>query len=300
MATPSLSAARRVLRHNRTVGAVHRCGHHWVQTEMLPAARRLEQSGPADRRLASRAFRLLGDLHDLNGAPRAAVRAYQRAVKLAPRKPGPWHAMGCMLDNMGLFGRARHALARAVQLAPKDELMRGDLERVEWAIFNDCPVLFEEGNLIWEASEALAAGRWKKALGALDGKRSIRARQVRARVYAARGDVKRTVEQWRGIADGSGRVQLQHGDWYYALSGPVAESSELWRLMLWKVRRRLDGGAVLLPPSLDELDVDDDKRFELYVRYQLAQAEGNVQGLLALAARYPTWREPGEAALRLG
>ncbi|MEQ9325407.1 MAG: hypothetical protein RIF41_39940 [Polyangiaceae bacterium] len=300
MTAPSITVARRLARQYRSVGGVHRRGHDWVHGVLLPAARKLEQAGPADQRLASRVFRVLGDVHDLNGAPRAAVRSYQRAIKLAPKKPGPWHAMGCMLDNMGLFGRARHALARAVSLSPKDDLLRGDLERVQWAILNDCPVLFEEGNPVWEASEALAAGRWKKALAVLGGKRSVRARQVRARVHGSRGDVEQALAQWRGIADVSGRIQLQHADWYYALQGPVAQSSELWRLMLWKIRRRLDGGAVLLPPSLDELDVDGDKRFELYARYQLARTEGNVQGLLALSARYPTWREPGEAALRLG
>jgi len=300
MGPPSLAVARRLLRQYRSVGAVHRHGHEWVKDAFLPAARRLEQGRPSDRRLASRGFRLLGDVHDLNGAPRAAVRAYQRAIKLAPRDSGPWQAMGSMLDNMGLFGRARHALRRAVALAPEDELLRGDLERVEWAVFNDCPVLFEEGNPIWEASESLAAGRPNEALSALKRKRSIRARQVRARVHGARGDVPRALDEWRAITDASGRVQLQHADWYYTLQGPVAQAPELWRLMLWKIRTRLDGGAVLLPPSLDELDVDVDKRFELYVRYQLARTEGNVKGLLALAARYPTWREPGEAALRLG
>ena len=300
MTAPSLTVARRLSRQHRSVGAVHRRGHEWVQHELLPAARKLEQSGSSDRRLASRVFRILGDVHDLNGAPRAAVRNYQRAIKLAPNKPGPWHAMGCMLDNMGLFARARHALARAVTLAPKDASLRGYLDRVQWAIFNDCPVLFEQGNSVWEASEALASGRWKKAIAALKGKRSVRARQVRARAHGSRGDIHGALEQWRGIADGSGGVQLQHADWYYTFQGPVAQSAELWRLMLWKIRRRLDGGAVMLPPSLDELDVDGGKRFELYVRYQLARTEGNVQGLLALSARYPTWREPGEAALRLG
>ena len=111
MTAPSITVARRLARQYRSVGGVHRRGHDWVHGVLLPAARKLEQAGPADQRLASRVFRVLGDVHDLNGAPRAAVRSYQRAIKLAPKKPGPWHAMGCMLDNMGLFGRARHALA---------------------------------------------------------------------------------------------------------------------------------------------------------------------------------------------
>jgi hypothetical protein len=205
-----------------------------------------------------------------------------------------------MLDNMGEFSRARHALQRACSLAPKDELLRGDLERVEWAMLNDCPVLFEEGNPIWEASEDLASDEPGAALARLARKRSLRARQMRARVYGAQGEVELAVAEWRAIADGDARVHLQHADWYYTFQGPVADAPELWRLMLWKVRRRIDGGAVSLPPTLDELDVSEEKRFELFVRYQLARTEGNVSALLGLASRYPTWREPGEAALRLG
>lgn len=267
----------------------------------LPASRKLENATrSSDRRLAARAFGIVGDVHDLNGAPRAAVRAYQRAVKLAPRQAEPWHAMGCMFDNMGLFKRARHALRRAVSLAPQDDLLRGDLERVEWALFSDCPVLFDETSPNWAASEELAAGHPKRALAVLARKRSLRARQMRARVFGAMGDAEGATRQWRAIADGSGRVHLQHADWFYTLQGPVADDPELWRLMLWKIRTRLDGGAVVLPPTLDELDVAEEKRFELFVRFQLARTEGNVSALLGLAARYPTWREPGEAALRLG
>jgi tetratricopeptide (TPR) repeat protein len=298
---PTLVHAREVLRRHDSAGAIHRRGHDWVRLRYLPGLRKLEQGAArADQRRAARGWRLIGDVHDLNGAPRAAVRAYQRALRMAPQQPGPWHAIGCMLDNMGSFQRARHALLRAVSLAPNDELLRGDLERVEWAMFNPCPVLFEADNPLWEGAEELAAGRPNQALARLGRRRSVRARQVRARIHGARGDADGALAQWEAIASMSGRVQLQLADWYYTLQGPSADSPALWRLMLWKIRRRLDGGAQRLPPTLDELDVPEGKRFELYVRYQLARTEGDMQALLGLATKYPTWKEPGEAVLRLG
>ena len=42
------------------------------------------------------------------------------------------------------------------------------------------------------------------------------------------------------------------------------------------------------------------KRFELYARFELARCQQDVAALLALAGKHPSWREPGEAALRLG
>jgi len=282
------------------MGVVHRRGYHWVQQTFMPAVHKLEASSrSADVRLAAKAWSLLGHLHDINGTPRAALRAHRNAQRLAPRDARSWHAIGCLLDNMGAWQRARHALLRAAKLAPDDELLAGDIERVEWAIFNPCPALYEERNVMWHASEALARRHHNKALKLLQRRRTVRARQIRARVHAVRGDAAAAVREWQAIGNLSGKVQLQHADWYYTLRSDAADDPALWRLMLWKLRTKIDGGSHHYSPSLGELDLGEVKRFELYARLQLARCEGDIDALLAMAAKYPQWREPGETALRL-
>lgn len=299
-AAPTLATARRLVQANATLGALHHAGHAWVCAHWMPAVARLAASRQkAHHRTAARAYALLGDVHDLNGAPRAAVRAYHRALKLWPQHVEAWHGIGCMLDNMGRFKEARHALRRAAKLRPDDELIAGEIERVEWALLHGCPVLYEERSVMWRAAEALAAGHHNKALSLVGRRRSIVGRQLRARILAVRGDVARAIGEWERIAASKGTIQLRHADWYYTLRGPVGERAELWQLMLWKIRGRLEGGAFSFSPSLAELDLSGAKRFELHVRYELARCEGDVRALLALAGTYPTWREPGEAALRL-
>ena len=297
----SLARARALTERYQVLGDLHRQGHHWVQAHFLAALRRLEgASRKTDRGRAALGWILMGHLHDLNGTPRAAIRAYQRALRVSPGAVAAWNGVGCMLDNMGHYQRARHALARAAKLAPDDEDVAAHLERVEWSLLNPCPVLYDTRSVLWHAAEALAAGRPNEAMALVARKRSARARQQRARIHGSMGNALAAVAEWSRIGSQGDRVQLQHADWYYLLRGPAADEPTLWKLMLWQIRGKLEGGAYHYPPSLAELDVTEEKRFELYVRYELARCEGDVATLVALAGNHPSWREPGETALRLG
>ena len=282
-----------------------------MQTSFLPCARLLAESPVRrDRHAAGQAFYLLGDCHDLNGAPRAAIRSYQRALRLDPKRADAWREIAAMLENMGELKRARRALLRAQSLARRDDLIVGDLERVEWAMFNRVPAMYGEGSWLWEASEQLAARRPRRALAIVGCKRVVKARLMRARCHGALGDSEGVVREFAAIgkangtnskgAHSRGAVQLRHADWYYTFQGSVANSADLWKLMLWKIRRKLEGGCFNYPTSLWDIDVSEAKRFELYARFQLARCESDPSALLALAGKYPSWREPGEWALRLG
>lgn len=297
---PTLTQARGLVAGCQVVGHVLGPGHHWVQRSFLPALRRLAKArSRTDRRVGARGYELLGGVHDLNGAPRAAIRAYQRSLQLQPNSARSWRAIACMLENLGHYQRARHALLRAQALDPEDGLVGADLERIDWALYHPCPVLFEEGSVALEANEALAAGRYRKAQELLGRRRTIRIRQLRARIHGARGEVDGVVKQWTAIGSGKGRLQLQHADWFYALQGPAAEDARLWRVMLWKIRPKLDGGSFNYSESLWDIDVPTAKRFELHSRCELARCEDDLEALLALAGKYPTWREPGQLALKL-
>jgi len=297
---PTLTAARGLVGGCRIVGDVLGPGHHWVQRSYLPALRRLAKArSRADRSLGARGYELLGGVHDLNGAPRAAIRAYQRCLQLQPDSARAWRAIACMLENLGHYQRARHGLLRAQALDPNDGLATADLERIDWALYHPCPVLYEEGSLALEVNEALAAGRYNQARELLGRRRTIRVRQMRARIHGARGEVDELVKQWTAIGNAKGRLQLQHADWFYALQGPAVDDPRLWRVMLWKIRPKLDGGSFNYSESLWDVDVAMAKRFELHARGELARCEGDLEALLALASKYPTWREPGQHALKL-
>jgi hypothetical protein len=272
-----------------------------MNEQLLPHVAKLAASSrKSDRHLAARVHHLVGDVHDLNGAPLAAMASYQRALALHPRRARSWGAIACMLENMGELGRARAACRRALKLAPGEVVLAADLERMEWATFHPYPVLYERGNRRWAVSEALATDRLRRALGLVGTGKSNAECQLRAQVFGALGDAGAVIHEWQTIARGRGRVELGRADWFYSFQGRAGGEPALWRLLLWIIRPRLAGGAFPYSPSLWNIDVSDQKRFELYARLELAKSEGDVAALLALAGRYPRWREPGEMALRLG
>lgn len=296
----SLTAARNILRAHSDLASLHRRGHRWVEAFFVKALSRLATREPrSDRRLAASGYLTLGRLHDLNGVPRAAMRAFDRGLRLAPDEPLLWRGLGAMFEAMGSYERARHAFGRALRLAPADELLRADRERADWAMLGGCPVLYAADSPSWNAMEALAAGDPEAGLAILGRRRSDAVRRARARILAVQGDVEGVVAEWRALVEQAPRVALQHADWYYTFDGEVAEDAGFWRLMLWQVRRRLDGGILVMSPTLERIDLPELKRFELYLRYQLARCERDLPALLALAGKYPAWREPGEAALLL-
>lgn len=59
-----------------------------------------------DRRLLSGAYYVVGDIHDFNGAPRAAISAYRRSLRFDPSEAAAWREIGGMLDRMGHRTRA--------------------------------------------------------------------------------------------------------------------------------------------------------------------------------------------------
>jgi tetratricopeptide (TPR) repeat protein len=301
MALPiDLARARSLVRVHDRPGRLHHRGYEWVRTRFLPCLRRLEQAVRAsDRRLAAQGWRELGRAHDLNGTPRAAMRAYQRWLALEPTSVDAWRAIAAMHEAMGEYSRARLALLYARRIDPNHEGAALELERVLWLSLEKFPSIYEARSVAWRAREELAAGRGARALRLLARRRAPQYRQLRARVFGARGDVERLLGEWRAIANGKEGIRLQFADWFYTFQGKAGEDPRLWRLLLWQVRPKLETTGFYTSPTLGELGVSELKRYELHVRFQLACAEEDVSALLALARSYPSWREPGEAALRL-
>lgn len=300
MPRPTLVEDKRLVERHASLSTIHRRGFRWFDETYRPALERLERSKQlALRRVAAFGWHRVGDLHELHGAPRAAVRAFLRSLRIDAEDPDGWHALGAAYAAAGSYRRARYAILRGLSLAPDDELMQSDLDGVELAMLHEMPGVYDSDDPVWHAQEHLAAGRLDEALQKLRRRRSARARQVLARVHAARGDQRGVLRQWEGVARGGAKVRLEHADWFYVFNGPPGNDPDLWRLMLWKVRHRIEGGAVSFSSTLAELEVPEAKRFELLARCELARCERDVPALLALAGRYPTWREPGEAVLRI-
>jgi tetratricopeptide (TPR) repeat protein len=282
---PSLAHARSILRDVDYVGDVDIRGHAWLTHEYLPCLRRLARSQrKSDRLLASIGYYVLGDVHYVHDAPRAAIRAYRRCLSLDPNQAAAWREIGGCLQFTGEYIRARNALRKSVRVDPDDDLAESDLEGAEWDLRNPRPPLYREGDAYWESSELLASGRYSAALAILGRKVSSKARRWRARVYAAMHDGGRALREWRAIVAMGGRITIEEADCFF-LRGAMWDLAEFWQMMLEAASRCWN----LCPCRHEGLPLGS---HSLCARYHLARINGDTRAASRLAAKYPKWKEP--------
>ena len=304
---PSVADARTLLGRYDFVSEVYERRYLWLVERFIPCVKVLASSRRwGDRRRAAKGYYLLGDVHDLNDAPRAALRAYRRCLKLDPDDAAAWREIGEMLFAMGDYQKAKNACRRALALAPSDVLVPRPASLDEQITRRPAP-LYKPGDPFWEASELLAKSFPKKALNLLQRKRSIRARQLRARAHGAMGQPHAVMRQWTAIANMDGPVRTESADWFF-LPDEIWDAPRFWETMLrlahgnrmrgdscwnyhgslWKIffqreRRVLRAGRF----SSQEIVL-------LHLHYHLARTNKDLATISTLSSLYPRWTEAAQ------
>ncbi len=254
--------------------------------------------------MLSGAYYVVGDIHDFNHAPRAAISAYRRSLRFDPSEAAAWREIGGMLEWMGHHTRARTALRRALVLAPDDEYAQSDLRYLEQ---DGADAVFREGDPVWEVDELLARGRLDHAWTSARRFRGVRGLLCAARVLGARGDDGAVLRVWDRIVRSRSPVELSSGDWFF-LPETVFEAREFWS-GLWKLGRRLKAGVFVSSDTLihalpraraEHRSLKDGTTHQrLMIRYNLARTCDDIASLRRLLRGYPTWKEPREVLKRL-
>jgi tetratricopeptide (TPR) repeat protein len=293
----SLSVARRFFRRIRFVTDVYFHGYQWTQRRFLHALQMLRQaSQDSDRFAASIGYYILGDVHDFNHAPLAAMRAYRCSARLWPAAGPAWREMGLIHEALGQRGEAVRALRKAVRADPTDHLAVEDLKSFEEA--PSAGPIYRVGDPFWQSSEFLAASRYSRAIAVLSGKRSLRANRYLARVYGALQETTRVLELWERIVKLKGRVEIEGADWFF-LPPVIWNTPDFWRMLL-QIAPRVDDWFVLKGhESLQGAGIHGRERFELFLRYHLARTRRDFTIAHELTTRHPEWREAAELAQRL-
>jgi hypothetical protein len=218
------SIVRKKVRDTGPVSLLIARGYPWLVRSYLSALEEVASTARTEeqRRLAADALYTLGDLHDFNGAPLAAIEAYRRSVAINPQAGGAWRELGSMLANVGKTAEARRALRRALRCDPSDTYARDDLEALK-----DTPPLYRQGDACWEANELLARHQPEAALARLRGLRSVRARLVRLRAMGALGQEEPALQGWQDLARSRGPIMLDWGDWFF-LPPRLYENPAFW------------------------------------------------------------------------
>jgi len=300
------------------LGTVYDRGYSWAWSQFVPAVERVAAAKTRrERVLAAEGYWYIGDIHDLNCAPRAAVRAYRKAVQLDPKFAEAWRELGLRLGEMGDHKGEVRALRRALSLGHDDpESAALELKDAMENVENAPEPAYDNGGWFdapaptWDAWELLAERRADEALDLLKRKRSMQMRQLRAAAYGARGDTERQLEVWEAIGRGRGWVLLGLQDWFF-LTKASWNSPRFWRALRAAGKRfcqilnkQHDGLFRAIPEPKGQSGTAAerrryDRRRRLIVRYHIARTTRNANAARKLAEQYPKWTEVQRLAKRL-
>ncbi len=197
-------------------GDCYRLGAAWRERVLVPTVRELRRhaiTDPEARDMVAFAHVVLGTIHELNRAPRAAMRELRRALSMATSRHTRGEAWVELVEVAASMGDRRVSGAYARRAARFGEEYG---RRAEEARRETAPSFFE-GDPVWEVDERLARGHGRKAstiAQAIDGEPGWRAR-LRCHGFLGDGDA---LERMRGELTArlaSGGARLSGADYYY-------------------------------------------------------------------------------------
>lgn len=279
------------------VGDAHRKGYNWVKKYFVPTLIKAESIGKSNRNklLISDSYYVLGDIHDFNNAPLAAIKAYQKSIELCPSS-GAWREMGNMYAYMGRRKKAIKCLKKALSIDSKDEFAQTDLHYLRDESTDT--KLFFEGDIFWQVNELLANNLHDDALSLIKKKNSLNAMLHRARVYGAKNDQSKYLSEWMNLTTGKKRFELKYADWFY-LPNCMWDSPDFWNCMIG-IFHRLRPGVAVYDESLSMNYHHELKRKKgqesqatlLMFQFNYYRCKKDTKKITELHKKYPKWKAP--------
>ncbi|MEN6308808.1 MAG: tetratricopeptide repeat protein [Anaerohalosphaeraceae bacterium] len=300
----SLDQDRSFLKWHNRRGIAHVISrdYRWFKEQYLPAIERLERAGmKKDRLLLGWCYYMIGDVHDFNQCPKAAIKAYRKSYEVYPNGEA-LREMGNMYERMGYYKKAKSLLKKALQIDAKDELAI--------MYYNDIDTsgtsLFSKNDQNWQARELLAQDNPAGALKLLDKKRSVQAMQIKACAYGILNDTEAALEQWRRIAGGKEKIEVAYADWFF-MTDAVWNHAKFWEKIaicarqnrfaygIWYMFDSLYDTGVIFPAKQRRNSKADLMRCNecnyLEAQYHIARIRRDVKLAGRLAKQYPKWKE---------
>lgn len=278
------------------VAWTHNQGFEWFVSDLLPAVDVLERDRPIPDLLAS-CYYEVGDIHDFNNAPLAAIAAYKRSIDWKPMS-GAYREVCNMCEKIGRLDEAIEYGRIAIAMDPDDDNAKSDLEEAEEALVKGVEdLLYTEGDRIWQADEHLARREPEAALSELGDGDDIDTILARARCLGALRKDSDCIAEWRRLPATRGTIDIDYRDWFF-LPEALYESAELWSIMK-QIHPRFGSGAF---PAYDSLSagrassgLDWQEEKAMIIDFKLAYCSKDRAGLEAIARACPEWTEAQDA-----
>ena len=271
---------------------VHARGYEFLRDELIPALEVADDGSIEQAELVSDGWYLVGDIHDFNDAPLAAIAAYERSAKADPDSAAPHREMAGAFSRLGRHAEALNAIHQAMDLDPAVPHGLSDLEDIQNAADGKGPSEHVGGDPMWESAESLAGFDPKAALKLVAELATLEGIQMRSRCHGALDQASKFLDAWNEIAEMDGPIELGYADWFY-MPDEAIDDLRFWRLLL-SVHDRMEPGVFLHPPEEvrnSHRSLTGPESEKLYMEYSIERLDGNIDGLKAILRKYPEWSE---------
>jgi len=293
---------------HRSLSCAMNLGYAWFKTRYRPALLRLEQANyKKDRVLLGDSYCLIGEIHFMNGCPKAAAKAYQKCLEYTPNHVYAMKELAERYEEIGSYEKCMSVLIELLHVDPVEfnrYLYRDALD----SFVDNLPPFYENTDIYWQAREKLAQDKPKSVLRLINKKRTTKARQLKACAYAAMGDSQGCLDQWGQIANLKGSIEMTYGDWFY-IEDYVWNGSAFWEIMLSCAKQnRFDSGVMPYFESIwnecrqdpGKIDIFNEskaqrirrnKRMALLSQYHISRTNRDLKLAEKLLKRHPNWPE---------
>lgn len=260
---------------------LHVKGYDFVYKKAIPLFEGFQAQTKREQELLSDCYYVLGDVFDFNGAPKAAIRAYQKAVGLDPSNSAAYREIAGMFHWMGDLKQAKRNLSLSLKIDPDEKCANCDMKLLLQDIENGFSPVYKNSDLIWQVNELLASNEPKKAISIITKRRKIQYSLAMARCYGAMGDNHNYIEEWRGILNRDESFPLEYADWFY-MPKKIYESPDIWEIF-GRLGKRIQEGVF---ESFDSFYTNDlaktfsrDQRQQIIIQYNILSCREDIQGL---------------------
>lgn len=281
---------------DKGVGWSYRKGFKWFKNIFMHCLETARNSSKYEKDFIADCFYVLGDIHDFNNAPFAAIRAYSKALKYDNNLASAYREMAGMYQNMGNYAQASLLIDKAVKIDPDDEYALLDQKDIYEELTRKPEPLFKKPNIIWECDELLADSKPNEALSLLKGFENTDFCKAKARCYGFLSDCANYLEQWKKISEMNSELEFSYSDWFY-MPEQIFESSEIWYLLLG-IYKKIRPGVF---PYFDTLfdserykNLPDAEKYRLMIEFNIYRTEKKSEKLKYLFKLYPEWSELNE------
>jgi len=301
------------------VRGLHSQGCEWFWTVYMPALNRVVAADEVDDETIAGNFYAVGDVHDFNESPRAAIEYYKKALEFDPELNAAHREIANMYHRLGFIDAAIHHSDLALALWPEETSALADRINIDKDKNRLTPNYEDPDRPAARAREALAKRDPKAAINILDGLTDTESVRVLIWAHGANNNEQAYLSTWdiylRAIkkaprtdhASPDTEVWIGWGDFFF-MPDRIWDAPEIWKIWmdcglnfsgLAEHFEGLDERESDIPTDANFMKLSFAERHAQKIEYGFYVRCDDLENLKSIQIKYPNWKELNDSIAAL-